>query len=116
MHNYSSSIYLQIFRETVRTVLQTAKGKGLKSIAIPSLGVGNLNYPASVSARILFDQVIAFHAQFPNASIQKFHFVIFEKKVYEEFSKEYAQRMNDGAQVHCAHFINSCNAWSKFNN
>lgn len=105
-----------MFRETVRTVLQTAKGKGLKSIAIPSLGVGNLNYPASVSARILFDQVIAFHAQFPNASIQKFHFVIFEKKVYEEFSKEYAQRMNDGAQVHCAHFINSCNAWSKFNN
>ncbi len=89
-----------MFRETVRTVLQTAKGKGVKSIAIPSLGVGNLNYPASVSARILFDQVIAFHAQFPNASIQKFHFVIYEKKVYEEFSKEYAQRMNDGAQVH----------------
>ena len=80
-------------------MLQTAKEKGVTSIAIPSLGVGNLNYPASVSARILFDQVIAFHAQFPKATIQKFHFVIYEKKVYEEFSKEYAQRMSDGTQV-----------------
>ena len=82
------------------TVLKTAKEKDVKSIAIPSLGVGNLNYPASVSARILFGEVIAFHTQFPNASLQKFHFVIFEKKVYEEFSKEYARRMNDGAQVY----------------
>lgn len=80
-------------------MLLTAKQKSVVSIAIPSLGVGNLNYPASVSARILFDQVIAFHAQFPTASVQRFHFVIYEKKVYEEFSKEYAQRMNDGAQV-----------------
>ena len=90
---------MQEFRETMHALLQRAKKKGVTSIAIPSLGVGNLNYPASVSARILFDQVIAFHAQFPKATIQKFHFVIYEKKVYEEFSKEYAQRMNDGAQV-----------------
>ena len=83
----------------MRAVLQAAKGKGVSSIAIPSLGVGNLNYPASVSARILFDQVIAFHAQFPDASLQKFHFVVYEKKAYDEFSKEYAQRMNDGVQV-----------------
>ena len=89
-----------MFQKTVCEVLKTANERCVKSIAIPSLGVGNLNYPASVSARILFDEVIAFRAQFPNASIQKFHFVIFEKKVYEEFSKEYAQRMNDGVQVH----------------
>ena len=83
----------------MRAVLQAAKEKGVSSIAIPSLGVGNLNYPASVSARILFDQVIAFHAQFPKASLRKFHFVIYEKKTYDEFSKEYARRMNDGVPV-----------------
>ena len=94
-------------------MLQTAKEKGVTSIAIPSLWVGNLSYPASVSARILFDQVIAFHAQFPNATLQKFHFVVYEKKVYEDFSKEYAQRMSDGAQVCCTIIIHLCNTqWS----
>lgn len=68
------------------------------SIAVPSLGVANLRYPASVSARILFQEVVTFHARSPG-SVQKFIFVIYEKNIYQAFSKEYAQQMSDGAGV-----------------
>ena len=68
------------------------------SIAVPSLGVANLRYPAGVCARILFQEVVAFYSRSPG-SVQKFIFVIYEKKVYQAFSKEYAQQMSDGAGV-----------------
>jgi O-acetyl-ADP-ribose deacetylase (regulator of RNase III) len=74
----------------VKAILHTAKQNGVKSLAIPSLGVGNPHYPSQLSAKILFEEVNAFHAQNPGASM-KCHFVIFEQSVYQEFSKEYAQ-------------------------
>lgn len=83
---------MQVFRETIQNVLRAAKTKGVSSIAIPSLGVANLNYPANVSAHILFDEVIAFNARNP-AAIQKFHFVIYDKGAFQTFNKLYAQRM-----------------------
>lgn len=77
----------------------------ISSIAIPSLGVANLDYPASVSAQILFEEVISFHMRSPN-SILKFIFVIYEKKVYQVFSKQFAKCMSDGIQTPQVH-INS---------
>ena len=80
----------------MQNLLRTAHAKGLTSIVIPSLGVGNLHYPVNVSARILFDEVIAFHARNPSA-IQMFHFVIYKKEDYEAFNKEYTQHMSGGS-------------------
>ena len=90
--------FVQKFRETVQNILRAAHAKGVASIAIPSLGVGNLHYPADVSARILFDEVMAFHARNPSP-IQTFHFVIYQKQVYEAFNKEYVQLMT-GRSTH----------------
>ena len=80
----------------MQNLLRAAHAKGLTSIVIPSLGVGNLHYPANVSARILFDEVIAFHTRNPSA-IQMFHFVIYKKEDYQAFNKEYAQLMSGGS-------------------
>ena len=74
-------------------ILRTAKEKGAKSLAIPSLGVGILNYPAQVSAKILFEEIIAFHARNPGSDV-KYYLVVYEKNIHQEFSKEYAQKMN----------------------
>ena len=80
----------------MQNLLRTAHVKGLTSIVIPSIGVGNLHYPVNVSARILFDEVIAFHARNPSA-IQMFHFVIYKKEDYQAFNKEYAQLLSGGS-------------------
>ena len=88
---------MQLFRETVKQILCIGKNMSVSSIAIPSLGLANLGFPANISARILFQEVIAFHAQYPN-SIQKFVFVIYEKTVFQAFSKEFADQMSGGSQ------------------
>ncbi len=82
---------MQVFRNTVREILRVAKSNGVSSIAIPSLGVANLSYPGSVSAKILFQEVITFHSLNPK-SILKFTFVIFDKKVFQAFSQEFDQQ------------------------
>lgn len=82
----------------------------ISSIAIPSLGVANLGYPADVSAKILFQEVIAFHMQFPT-TVQKFIFVIFEKNVFQAFSKEYAEQMSGGSHANVCNYMKywTCN-------
>ena len=82
-----------MFRDTIIQILRIAKSNGVASIAIPSIGVANLDYPEIVSARIMFQEVIAFHSRYPN-SIQKFIFVIYEKSVFQAFSKEFAHQMS----------------------
>ena len=77
----------------MRAILRTAEKTGAKSLAIPSLGVGNLHFPARISAKILFDEVITFQSR--NSGLgMKFHFVIFDQKVHQEFSKEFAEKMS----------------------
>ena len=82
-----------MYRNAVQNFLRAAASEGASSIAIPSLGVANLNYPAPIAAKILFEEIIQFHARNPN-SIKKFHFVIFKKEDYLVFNKEYVQRMS----------------------
>ena len=74
----------------MKVILQRAKQDGVKSIAFPSLGEGNPRYPPQISAKILFEEVTAFHTENPGTDM-KFHFVIFKQSAYQEFSKEYAQ-------------------------
>ncbi len=82
----------------MQAILRTARAEGVQSLAIPSLGVGNLNYPADVSAKILFEEIIAFHGRNPNSNMT-FHFVVFDQSAYLEFSKVYAQKMNSASST-----------------
>ncbi len=87
----------QKFREAIQTILRTAKEKKVSSIAIPSLGIGNLHFPASVSARIIYEEILSFRGQIPQLSLN-YVLVIFESKHYKEFSKVHAQK-NDNTKM-----------------
>lgn len=87
---------IQKFRTAMQTILRTAKGKAVTSVAIPSLGIGNLHFPVSVSARIMYEEIINFNGQNPGSPI-KFILVIFDQKHFNEFSKVHAQKMGSGA-------------------
>ena len=77
----------------MQAILRTAKENKVKSLAFPSLGGGNLHYPASTSAKILFEEIIAFRARNRNHDIT-FFCVVFDKATFKDFNKEYAQRIN----------------------
>ena len=89
---------LQKYRETIKTILRTAQGEGVSSIAIPSLGVANLNYPAKLAAEILFDEIVTFHAQ-NRTAIQLFVFVIFRDEDYKIFKQEHETRVTKAASL-----------------
>ena len=91
---------LQKYRETIRTILHTAQGEGVSSIAIPPLGVANLNYPAKLAAEILFDEVVTFHTQ-NRSAIQSFVFVIYRDEDYKIFKQEYETHVSKAASLAC---------------
>ena len=103
MWNFSCC-HPQKFRGTVKAILRTAEVSGATSIAFPSLGVGNLHYPAQVSAQILFEEIIQFQSRNPGYGM-KFHFVIFDQSTYQEFSKEYAQKMSSAVPQKKVRFL-----------
>ena len=76
----------------MRNILHSAKEKGATSIAIPSLGTGNLHFPAGISANIIYEEIMSFNGQNLGSSI-KYILVIFDQKDYKEFSKVHAQKM-----------------------
>lgn len=80
----------------MQTILRTAKENGVKSLAIPSLGVGNHKFPAQESARILCEEIIAFQAR--NRGKLEYYFVIYDETVYKKFKEVYEQKMDSAPQ------------------
>ena len=97
-YNYCCFNLFQKYRETIKTILRTAQGEGVSSIAIPSLGVASLNYPAKLAAEILFDEVVTFYAQNRTAT-QSFIFVIFRDEDYKIFKLEHETRVTKAASL-----------------
>ena len=62
---------------------------GLKSISIPSVGVGNLRYPANEVAKCLLEISAEYISKNQQKSLQLVHFVIFDKPIYQEFKKRF---------------------------
>ena len=79
-------------RETFHNVLQVCFDRKLTSIAIPSLGIGNLSYPHNIVADILITEVLGFNAKHPHY-FEKVVFVLSEKEVYESFMKNYLKHL-----------------------
>ena len=65
--------------DIIQTGLQLANSKGYKSIALPALGTGYLNYPKSTAAKMMYDAVLDWSAKTPKASLKLVRFVIFSK-------------------------------------
>ena len=57
---------------------------------MPSIGAGNLKYPDEIVAKVLMEETASFFQKNEGeTSLQLVHFVIFEKKIYDEFQKFY---------------------------
>lgn len=61
--------------------LETANKAGFTSIAFPALGTGNLGYPKTEVARMMFSNVEVFGRNNPTTSIKDVRFVIYEKDI-----------------------------------
>ena len=62
------------------------------SVAIPSIGAGNLGFPPDVVARIMVGAVSTYLDQNRRTSVTKVSFVIFDKNILEHFKTENVSR------------------------
>ena len=66
-------------------VMQNCGKVQASSVAIPSIGAGNLGFPPDVVARIMFQTTTAYLKQNINTSLKKIILVIFDSTTYNAF-------------------------------
>ena len=66
-------------------VMQNCGKVQASSVAIPSIGAGNLGFPPDVVARIMFQTTTAYLEQNINTSLKKIILVIFDSTTYNAF-------------------------------
>ena len=70
----------------------------LSSIAIPSIGAGNLNYPDDVVARCLLDEAASYLEKHQgNTSLKLVHFVIFVPRTHQAFQQHFRSMTDSSA-------------------
>ncbi|XP_038045720.1 protein mono-ADP-ribosyltransferase PARP14-like [Patiria miniata] len=65
----------------VDSLLQQADIIKACSLAIPALGTGSLDYPADVTARVMYEAVAAFSSKHPTGVLKDIRFVVYDKDV-----------------------------------
>ena len=65
--------------------------RGMISIAVPSIGTGNLNFPKEVVAKITIDEAISFLSTKKRGSLEFVHLVIFMQDTYKAFQDVLSQ-------------------------
>jgi O-acetyl-ADP-ribose deacetylase len=75
----------KLLASAYRESLKVASGKGVKSLAFPSLSTGVYGYPLPEAARIALNTVKDYLAQHPE--IELVRFVLFGRPAYEAFEK-----------------------------
>ena len=63
----------------MRKCLQKGEGLGVKSIAFPVIGTGNLNFPRYAASRIMLEETISFCRANPGSKVQDIQFVVFKQ-------------------------------------
>ena len=76
----------------MQNVLQICFDQSLTSIAIPSLGTGQLGYPHHLVADVVISEVLGFNEKHPNF-LKKVVFVLAERDTYEKCIKVYAEKL-----------------------
>ncbi|NWY57592.1 PAR14 polymerase, partial [Chionis minor] len=65
--------------DIITKCLQIAEELCLKSITFPAIGTGNLGFPRSVVAKLLFDKVLEFSSKNKVNSLEEVHFLLHQK-------------------------------------
>lgn len=79
----------QSLRQSTRSSLMLAEGKGLKSIAFPAIGTGVAGFPMDGCARIMIGEVLE-HLR-SRSSLEKIHFVLYDDAALKVFEDTYRQ-------------------------
>lgn len=65
--------------DVLHQVLDLASNKGFKSLALPALGTGYLNYPKTIAAKCMYDAVISWAGKHSKSSLKTVRFVMYKK-------------------------------------
>ena len=79
---------MQVLSSVVQKCLQECTKLNIESIAIPSIGAGNLNYPDDVVARCLLGEAASYlKMNEGKTTLNLIHFVIFVPRTYQAFQQ-----------------------------
>ena len=78
VHSFISLLF-QSLRAIVQKCLQMSGQLGVKSIAFPVIGTGNLNFPRDAASRIMLKETISFCRANSGSKVQDIRFVVFEQ-------------------------------------
>ena len=81
----------------MRKCLQKGEELGVKSIAFPVIGTGNLHFPRDAASRIMLEETISFCGASPGSKVQDIRFVVFEQdqELIAAFKQEIAKSVAD---------------------
>ncbi|NXB09077.1 PAR14 polymerase, partial [Cnemophilus loriae] len=84
----------KVLGDIITKCLEIAEELSLKSITFPAIGTGNLEFPRSVVAKLLFDKVFEFSSKNRVNSLENVHFLLHTKDTanIQEFSNELENR------------------------
>ncbi|XP_062354386.1 protein mono-ADP-ribosyltransferase PARP14-like [Cinclus cinclus] len=84
----------KVLGDIITKCLEIAEELSLKSITFPAIGTGNLEFPRSVVAKLLFDKVFEFSSKNRVNSLEEVHFLLHTKDTanIQEFSDELENR------------------------
>ncbi|KYO18144.1 poly [ADP-ribose] polymerase 14 isoform A [Alligator mississippiensis] len=76
--------------DIIEKCLQIVEEQSLKSITFPAIGTGNLGFPKTTVAKLMFEQVFQFSSKMNLKSLQEVHFLIHPKDTdnFQAFSNE----------------------------
>lgn len=78
-NNWRNNCALQVLGDIITECLEIAEELSLKSITFPAIGTGNLGFPRSVVAKLLFDKVFEFSSENRVNSLEEVHFLLHTK-------------------------------------
>ena len=92
--NYVNDTSEISFKNTIKSLLQSAISKNFKSIAFPALGCGELLFPPSLVVKWFDDVFKTFFLGHTNHSLQQIKIVLYEsdKTVYDSFNNYFLQK------------------------
>ncbi|NXM11951.1 PAR14 polymerase, partial [Ploceus nigricollis] len=84
----------KVLGDIITKCLEIAEELSLKSITFPAIGTGNLEFPRSVVAKLLFDKVFEFSSENRVNSLEEVHFLLHTEDTanIQEFSDELENR------------------------
>ena len=77
--------------KAIRSVLDLASTRGLRSISVPAISAGIFGFPKDRCAAILIQESAAYLKEHPDTSLSLIEFCIFDREAYGYFAAELRQ-------------------------